>query len=69
MTATVMRAKARHISLFLALNNADQVCPAELTFSSGYSNDDRAVVHAEAKKFGFKSKSTGYAMPDFNPEV
>lgn len=34
---------------------------AELTFEAGLSNHDRAVVHAESKKYGFTSKSYGCA--------
>lgn len=33
--------------------------PAEYTFPPGLSNHDRAVVHADCKKFGFTSKSFG----------
>lgn len=35
--------------------------PAEYTFEAGLDNHDRAVVHSECKKFGFSSKSHGYA--------
>ena len=33
--------------------------PAEYAFPPGLSNHDRAVVHAECKKYGFSSKSHG----------
>lgn len=33
---------------------------AEYTFPPGLSNHDRAVVHAECKKYGFRSKSSGW---------
>jgi hypothetical protein len=32
---------------------------AEITLPAGMSNHDRAVVHSEAKKYGFSSKSHG----------
>lgn len=34
-------------------------CTTEYTFPPGLSNHDRAVVHAECKKYGFTSKSFG----------
>jgi hypothetical protein len=35
---------------------------AEYTFHAGLSNHDRAVVHAECKKYGLTSKSHGCAQ-------
>ncbi len=32
---------------------------AEYAFDSGLNNHDRAIVHAECKKYGFSSKSYG----------
>lgn len=32
---------------------------AEYVFDAGLNNHDRAIVHAECKKYGFTSKSYG----------
>ena len=35
---------------------------AEYKFPPGLNNHDRAVVHSECKKYGFSSRSHGYAV-------
>ena len=42
-----------------ALSQHSLPAPAEYAFPPGLSNHDRAVVHAECKKYGFSSKSHG----------
>ena len=45
-------------SQYLIFTSGSQLL-AEYVFDAGLNNHDRAIVHAECKKYGFTSKSYG----------
>jgi len=51
--------ESTRIDIASALADFQASDETELTFPPGLSNHDRAVVHAECKKYGFSSKSYG----------
>jgi HrpA-like RNA helicase len=51
--------ESTRIDIASALADFQASDETELTFPPGLSNHDRAVVHAECKKYGFSSKSFG----------